>query len=240
LKVAINDIQNGREVKPNTDGWISFTNYFGVTPVEFKNVFCSKSSEDAWKAMKRPEMSNSQSSDPTSKRRRDEFKKCFYDNIEEKTVERDGVKSIQYVSKNHYDVCRFKDGQKFEPGSPRFTDIVANLGKYKGKMYFTDSSNGNCYALENVAGRCNEIGDLKERQRSMEKKTLVCENDPNKAQGYFRLTPVHKSDSSATLVDGKTLFEKFAPYEYNCGSNPVRCGADTDYKCVDDRTGVTQ
>lgn len=238
LKAAINDLQNGREVKQNSDGWNSFTNYFGITPAEHKNIFCAKSSKEAWSAMKdHTKFSvNNPSNDANSQRRRDQFKKCFFDNIKEETVERNGVKEYQYLSKNHYDVCRFKEGQKFEPGSPRFNDLVANLAKYKGKMYFSDNRNGNCYALEKVSNNCSDIGDLRERQRS----GLSCESDPNKTQGYFRLNPVHKSDSSATLTDGKTLFEKFAPFEYNCGENAKRCGADTDYKCVDERGNAVQ
>lgn len=231
LRNAIHAFQN-QKTPEKGDQWNSFTRYFGVTPDEFKDVLCLKTSGQVYGKVFGDNGSdklgvNAHGGDGDMfKKRRANFKQCVKNNIKKETINSNGEQIDKFVSKDAGKVCRFK------PATANFDDILANPSKYKGKYFFSDNAGGNCYGLDRVSKNCHDIGDWTEKQTNK----LFCTAADKGAdgtvsmnqKGYFRLNPVHKSDNSVKLVDSENLSKNFMFYEYDCGSS-VRCTSENNY-----------
>lgn len=226
LSAAIRLLENNRTSELTINQKDAFANYFGMNTDDFKKVFCSKTAGQAYQSGNSLNYNIGAGGD-AAKARREMFKGCLNSTIEKKTFNENGEKVDRYVSKNHYDVCRF------QPARARFEDIISNPDKFKGKYFFSDNTSGNCYGLDKVSRSCSDIGTLKERQNSK----LYCSASETPAAGtistesnaYFRLEPVHKSDNMAAVADGASLTKNYTFYEYNCGSTTPACTSENNY-----------
>lgn len=231
---ALNTLENGKPVNARSDEWKSFTYYMGITPDEFKRVFCAKDTSAAAEAglgvtksaagIGTEDFGKLTITDHTN--RRDAFKNCVKEVFKKQTVDGADVKAI-YTSNRRNSVCQFKSA-KFDPA-----DITGNTAKYTGgKYYLSDNKTGQCYALERAGTDCNSMGNLTERQKGG---VYDCKakNGSTSLPTFYRLKPINGGDTSPIVKEGDALLSSFSFQEYDCGGNFKHCGIDNNY-CKDE------
>lgn len=239
LRAAVNNFVSGKNVEKG-DQLNNFTKYFGVTPDEFKKVFCAPTAGHVYAQVFGPQGNGSGGLQANSLGgdRRENLKYCVKTNIKKQSFNEQGQMVDRYTAQGAK-TCQFK------PASAKFDDMLANPSKYQGKYFFSDNINGNCYSLDKVSKSCADIGSLQERQNSK----VYCSQGEAPASpgtismnsvGYFRLKPVYKSDSSDRIATSNDIASQYMFFEYDCGSNFKQgCGIDNNY-CRDEQSGTVQ
>lgn len=223
LKKSLDNLAVGKNIDSRSDEWKSFTYYMGITPDEFKKIFCAKDTSEAATAALGLTQSAAaigadnfgQISKEDHQNRRQAFKSCAQSVFKKQTIDGANVKPI-YTSNRSHSVCQFKTA------TFNVNDIIQNTGKYTGgKYFFSDNKTGQCYRLEQAGTNCGSIGSHAERSNS----GVVCgANSGTTLPTYYKLTTIGGGDSSTAIVkEGETLRSSFMFQEYDCGSTARHC-----------------
>jgi len=214
------------DMDANRAGWNSFADIFGLTPGEFKKVFCdSTTATDFHKALKElPDTPPSGAA--VASERRKVLKAC-----NEQTHQPSSSDPGRLVS-NFDPSCRFKPAPAMSFDSLK----SATANDFNNKYYFQDNVNGACYTLEKAVGSdaCKSIGTPIERNAS----GITCPTTtgmPGTAVtsggGYARLDNAIENDSMDRIIPEADVASKFTIYQWDCGApgNPFsNIGIDTE------------